>query len=122
MDRVRIKFNGSFSNKFPLTLIHSEIVNIYIVYEITINYSDSNYPILKNCLFGSVKLTKNADIDIYGYSGYGVGFDGKSTYWIGNEICRNVIIFGVDMGSSTKIYNRKKEILIFCKGPVNEFS
>ena len=30
---------------------------------------------------------------------------------------RNVIIFGVDMTSSTKIDNRKKDILIFRKGP-----
>ena len=29
---------------------------------------------LKNCLFGTVTLTKNADIDKYGYSGYGIGF------------------------------------------------
>ena len=27
---------------------------------------------LKNCLFGAVTLTKNADIDKYGYSGYGI--------------------------------------------------
>ena len=30
---------------------------------------------LNNCLFGSVKLTKNADPDKYKYSGYGIGFD-----------------------------------------------
>ena len=35
----------------------------------------SDYPTLENCLFGAVKLTKNADIDKYGYSGYGIGFD-----------------------------------------------
>ena len=27
---------------------------------------------LNNCLFGSVKLSKNADLDKYKYSGYGV--------------------------------------------------
>ena len=42
------------------------MVNVYIVYD---------YPTLENCLFGAVKLTKNADIDKYGYSGYGIGFD-----------------------------------------------
>ena len=30
---------------------------------------------LVNCLFGAVSLTKNADIDKYKYSGYGIGFD-----------------------------------------------
>ena len=33
---------------------------------------------------------------------------------------RNVIIFGVDMSSSTEIYNRKKDILILGKGPPQE--
>ena len=33
----------------------------------------------KNCLFGAVTLTKNADIDNYGYSGYGIGFDRKES-------------------------------------------
>ena len=30
---------------------------------------------LGNCLFGTVKLTKNADPDKYGYSGHGVQRD-----------------------------------------------
>ena len=29
--------------------------------------SSINYPTLENCLFGSAKLTKNADIAKYGY-------------------------------------------------------
>ena len=56
-------------------------------------YDDSNCKTLENCLFGSVKLTKNADINKYGYSGYGIGFDGKGSYSVANEIGRNVIIF-----------------------------
>ena len=58
INKIRIKFNGSFSNQFPPTILHGNIVNIYIVYEITSNYNDSNYPTIENCLFGSVKLTK----------------------------------------------------------------
>ena len=36
-----------------------------------------NYPalIFFVCLFGAVKVVKNADIDKYKYSGYGTGFD-----------------------------------------------
>ena len=75
MSKIRIKFNGSFLNRFPLTILYRDIVNIYIVYEITSDYSSINYPTLENCLFGSVKLTKNADIDKYRYPGYGIGFD-----------------------------------------------
>ena len=33
---------------------HRNVVNIYIVYEITSYYKDINYPTLENCLFESV--------------------------------------------------------------------
>ena len=115
LSKIRTKFNGSFLNRFPPTILHGDIVNIYIVYEITSNYNDSNNPTLENCLFGSAKLTKNADIDKYGYSGYSIGFDRKASFSIGNEIGENVIIFGVDMSLLTKIDNRKKDILILGK-------
>ena len=76
----------------------------------------SSYPTLENCLFGAVKLTKHVDVDLHKYSGYGIEFDRKGYYSTGNEIGRNVIIFGVDM-SSSHIDNKKKGILILGKGP-----
>ena len=106
MTKVRLKFNGNFSNRPPSTIFHGGIVNIYIVYEITNDLSDTNYPTLENCLFGSVKLTKNANIGKYGYSGYGIGFDRNTSFSTGNEIGKNEIIFGVDMSSSSKIGKR----------------
>ena len=60
--------------------IHSTIVNIYIVYEIAVSSSNSNDPTLRNCLFGAVRLTKNADIDKYRYFGYGTGFERKGSF------------------------------------------
>ena len=78
------------------------------MYEITSDYKDISYPTLENCLFGSVKLTENADIDKYGYYGYGIRLDRETSFSFGNDIDKNVIIFGVDMSSSTKIDNRKK--------------
>ena len=33
-----------------------------------------------NCLFGSVKLTKNAEPDKYVYTGYSIGFDLRSEF------------------------------------------
>ena len=75
-NKIRVKFTGSClkqSNK--LTYTHGKVVNIYIVYELGASSSHNNDPTLKNCLFGAVTLTKNADIDKYGYSGYRVGFD-----------------------------------------------
>ena len=73
--KIRIEFSGSFLNRFSATILHGNIVNIYIVYKITSDYKDINYPTLEKCLFGSAKLTKKADIDKYGYSVYGIGFD-----------------------------------------------
>ena len=50
--------------------------------------------------------------------GYGIGFDRKRCFSIGNEIERNVIVFGVDMGWSAEIDNRKKDISVLGKGPI----
>ena len=73
---------------------------------------------MEKFLFGAVSLTENADIDRYGYSGYGIG-SGRhgSVSFPGTGLGRNIIIFGVDMSSSTKTDNRKIDILILGKGP-----
>ena len=63
-------------------------------------------------------MTKNADIDKYGYSGYGIGFDRRSSFsFRGSGFGQNVLIFGVDMSSSACNDNKKKDILILGKGP-----
>ena len=41
----------------------------------------------------------------------------KDFFLVGDEVGRNVIIFGVDMSSSSHIGNKKKNILILGKGP-----
>ena len=62
-------------------------------------------------------MTKNADINKYKYSEYGIGFDRRSNFSFSDgRICQNVIIFRVDMSSSTEIDNREKDILILGKG------
>ena len=55
-------------------------------------------------------MTKNANIDKYGYSGYGIGFDRTSAFSFpdGVGFGQNVIIFGVDMSSSAHILIRKE--------------
>ena len=63
-------------------------------------------------------MTKNADINKYGYSGYGIGFDRHGSFsFPGTGLGRNVRIFGVDMSSSTKIHSKKKDIFILGKDP-----
>ena len=56
------------------------VVNIYTVHEISKSINISDYLTLENCLFGAVSLTKNADIDKYRYSGYGIGFDRHGSF------------------------------------------
>ena len=60
-------------------------------------------------MFGAVSLTKNADIDKYKYSRYGIVLDSHGFFsHPSGGAGGNVMIFGVDMRSSTKIANRKK--------------
>ena len=51
-----------------------------MVYEITNFHDISSYPTLANALFGTVKLTKNTDLDKCKYFGYGIGFDGHGFF------------------------------------------
>ena len=114
--KARVAFNESFLKQDSVTFDLGKIVNIYIVYEISKSINISDYRTLENCLFGAISLTKNPDIDKYKHSGFGIGFDRhESVSSPGVGVGRNVIIFEVDMSSSRKIDNRKKDILILVK-------
>ena len=109
--KTKLKFTGSYLKQDQISYTHGKVVNIYIVYELGASGSNCNDPTLKNCLFGAVTLTKNADIDKYGYSGYGIGFDRRSSFsFPGGGFGQNVLIFGVDMSFSAHIDNKKKDI------------
>ena len=115
--KTRVKFNGSCLQQSNISYTHRKIVNIYIVCELGATSSHINDPTLKNCLFGAVTLTKNADIDKYGYYGYGIGFDRRSSFsFPGIGFGHNVLIFRVDMSFSNHIDNKKKDILVLGKG------
>ena len=117
--KVRVKFNKSClkqPNKLQYTYGHK--VNAYIVYELGASTSNDSDPTLKNCLFGAITLTKNADIEKYWYSGYGIGFDRRSSFSFPvGGFGQNVLTFGADMSSSAHIDNKKKNILVLGKGP-----
>ena len=107
--KTRVKFTESCLQQSKLTYTHKKIVNIYVVYELGASSFNVNDPTLKNCLSGAVTLTKNTDIDKYGYSGYGIGFDRRSSFsFPGGGFGQDILIFGADVSSSTKIDNRKK--------------
>ena len=117
--KVRVKFNkGCLKQPNKLTYDYGRKVNIYIVYELGASSSNDSDPTLKNCLFGAVTLTKNTDIEKYGYSVYGIGFDRRSRFsFPGGGFGQNILIFGVDRFSSVHIDNKKKGILVLGKGP-----
>ena len=113
--KTRLEFRESCLKQDKITYNHEKIVNIYIVYELD-KISTKTSPTVVNYLFGAVSLTKNADIDKYKYSGYGIGFDRRNVYLFGNGFGRNVITFGVDTSSSVHVDNKGKCILISCEG------
>ena len=74
--KMRVKVSGSCLKQNKSTCTHRRIVN-------EINKKDwttSSDLTLENCLFGAVTLTKNVNIDKYGYSDYRIGFDRRSSF------------------------------------------
>ena len=109
--KIKVQFTGSCLKQPKFTFTHNKVVNIYIVYELCASSSHTSDPTIKDCLFGAVTLTKNADIEKYKYSGYSTGFDRRSSFsFPSGGFGQNVLIFGADMSSSTHIDNKKKDI------------
>ena len=99
-----------------------DAVNVYACYELGWWSRDLDTDFtLGNCLFGSVKLTKNANPDKYKYSDYGIGFDSRSEYLLSDgSYGKSVITFGADMISSVHVCYKGKDILILGEGPTLE--
>ena len=54
----------------------------------------------------------------YKYSGYGVGFDRRSSFsFPSGGFGQNVLIFRADMSSSIHVDNKKKDILVLGREP-----
>ena len=63
-------------------------------------------------------LQKKCKNEKYRYSGYGIGFDRRSSFsFPSGGFGQNVLIFGADMSSSIHIDNKKKDILVLGRGP-----
>ena len=116
--KIKAQFTGSCLKQQKFTFTHKKVVNIYIVYELGASSSHSSDPTIKNCLFGAVTLTKTAEIEKYKYSGYGIGFDRRSSFSFPSRgFGQNVLIFGTDMSFSIHIDNKEKDILVLGRGP-----
>ena len=91
---MHLKFDGSCLKTTEKYYFYPKLteLNIYIVYELSSNLNNFDLP-LENCLFGAVRLTKNADIDNYKYLVYGTGFDSRGTFLFPDgSFAQNVII------------------------------
>ena len=111
------KFTGNCLEEPNASHTHGKRVNNYIAYELGASSSHNNDRTLKNCLFGAVTLAKNADIDKYGCSGDGIGFDKRWSFsFPGGGFGQIVLTFVVDMRSSADLDNKKKDILVLGKG------
>ena len=117
--KIRLKFKKSYlKQSTTLAYDKGKIVNVHIVYELGASRSNVNDPKIKKCLFSANTLTKNANIDKYRHSGYGLGFDTRSNFSFPvGGFGQNIIIFGVDMSFSLHTDNKGKDILILGRGP-----
>ena len=112
-----INFNGHCLIKNNIS-IFEKVINLYTSYILGSQLRNLNTDFtLGNCLFGSVKLTKNADLDKHKYTGYGIGFDSCSEFlFIDGSFGKNVIIFGADISSFVHMDNKVKYFLILGEG------
>ena len=116
--KTRVKFIRSCFKQSKISYTHGKVVNIYIIDELGACSSNVNDPTIKDCLFGAVTLSKNADIEKYKYSGYGIGFDRRSSFsYTGGGFGQNVLSFSADMSNSIHIDNKGKDILVLGRGP-----
>ena len=117
--RLRPELRGSCLKQSKVIFTTNNVVNLFIVYELDRWSQDLNTDFtLKDTLFGSVKLNKNADPHKYEYSGYDIGFDSRLKFSLTDGcVGKKVIIFGVDISSSVHIDIKNKDILILGKGP-----
>ena len=113
-----MNFNGHCLIKNNIS-ISKKVINLYIsnILGPQLRNLSTDFT-LGNCLFRSVKLTKNADIDKYKYTGYGIGFDSRSEFlFTDGSYGKNVIMFGADINSSLHVGNKGKDILILGEEP-----
>ena len=91
---------------------------LFISYKLHPKLRDLNIDFtLNNCLFGFVKLTKNANLNKCKYSGYSIGFDSRSKFaFTDGSFEKNGITFGANISSSVHIDNKNKDILILGEG------
>ena len=123
--KSRAKSDGSCLKQDKVTVTHKKLLKIknyllkiYTACEINLlSFNAGKDFALRNSLFGVVKLSQNANLNKYKYSGYSTRFDVLRNFSLSDDsrIDKNVIIFGADMSSFVHTVNEKNDILILKK-------
>ena len=88
-----VKFGGQWFINSNISAFRI-VINLYISYTLHTCSRDSNIDFtLGNCLFGDVKVTKNADPAIYGYNDYGIGLDARSKFSLPDGSWGKMLLF-----------------------------
>ena len=112
-NRLGVTFNGNYMKQNKLGYVHGSVVNICIVYSVKNRNIDSPDLTVQNGLFGGIKITKDVNTSQCKYFGYGICFDGKGKFSIGNITNgKNVLIFGVSTSSSIYANNKLNNIYV----------
>ena len=102
------------------------MANIYIIFQTNLrSFTVAQNIALGNPLFGTVKLTKNANYKYkYKYSGNDFGFDAHEYFLSPGDkrFGKNVITFDADMILSVLIDHKKKDFLILSKGSTDSLT
>ena len=91
-----LRFEGSCLKQEDTTpFAPSNVASLLIAYELDSWPSNLRTDFtLGGCIFGCVRLSKNADPDKYSYSGYGIGFDTRGYHSLpGGSVGKNFIFF-----------------------------
>ena len=110
----RVHLSGNHFQQNKEDVLNNLGVNIYGVYKLDpISSSRDDTFTVQNALFGSMKITKNADTSKYKHKGYGICFDEGGSFSKGNiSNGKNVLIFGVDEGSLVHANNKANNIYV----------
>ena len=88
-----MNFNGHCLIKHYIS-IPKKVINLYISNTLSMQLRNLNTDFtLGSSLFGSVKLTRNAHLDKYKYTDYGIDFDSRSEFLFIEGSCGKNVIF-----------------------------
>ena len=73
-------------------------------------------------MFGATDAVKNIYKSKYAYGDYGIAFDGAGSWSSGNDLVGNVIILGVNHGSSSHTDNCKNNFSVLGEGSTDDIN